>query len=181
MIAAASGALLFAASHAASAAPAVNLQGAMQSPGSVDLVRQGGGGRGTVGVGGGWAGPRASGIRSGGGGGPKVGRSGGGPRVAGPRGGPKMGAYRGGGNPGRYARGPRGGDWDRGYRRGGYAWKGDRRRHYGRYFYPGIGLGLAYGGYSYYGDECGWLYRRAQATGSPYWWQRYEACRYSYY
>src|SRR5688572_15352311 len=47
MTAAALSALLFTASYAAQAAPAVNLKGAMQSPeGSVDLVRQGGGGKG---------------------------------------------------------------------------------------------------------------------------------------
>jgi hypothetical protein len=50
-IAAALGALLFAA-YDAQAAPAVNLKGAMQSPaGSVDLVRQGGGGKGGPGKG----------------------------------------------------------------------------------------------------------------------------------
>jgi hypothetical protein len=32
--------------------------------------------------------------------------------------------------------------------------------------------------YAYYGDGCDWLRRRALYTGSPYWWQRYEACRY---
>ncbi|HET9935738.1 MAG TPA: hypothetical protein VFQ29_04675 [Methyloceanibacter sp.] len=29
-----------------------------------------------------------------------------------------------------------------------------------------------------YGDDCWWLLRRAQATGSPYWWDRYNACVY---
>jgi hypothetical protein len=29
-----------------------------------------------------------------------------------------------------------------------------------------------------YGDDCWWLLRRAQATGSPYWWDRYNACIY---
>lgn len=41
-------------------------------------------------------------------------------------------------------------------------------------------------GYPYYDDYyydygyggCGWLYRRAVATGSPYWWNRYRACVY---
>jgi hypothetical protein len=176
MIAAAFGALLFTASQAAYAAPSANfMHGAVQSPTpSVDLVREGGGGKG--------GGP---GMRAGGGGGPKFSGGGGGPKMSGPRGGPKMGADRGGpkmdaDRGGRYAgKGPRGGDWDRGGKRGGYAWKGDRHRHYGRYLYPGIGLGLAYGAYA--GDECGWLYRRARATGSPYWWQRFEECRYSYY
>lgn len=34
--------------------------------------------------------------------------------------------------------------------------------------------------YSAYGS-CDWLYRRAIATGSPYWWNRYYACRDGYY
>ena len=29
-----------------------------------------------------------------------------------------------------------------------------------------------------YGDDCWWLLRRAQATGNPYWWDRYNACIY---
>lgn len=173
MIAAAFGALLFTASQAAYAAPAVNLQGAVQSPaGSVDLVAQGRGGKGPVG---------APNVRAYGGGGPKArAYGGGGPKMSAR--GPKPGAYR-GGNPGRYAgKGPRGGDWNRGVKRGGYAWRGRDKNRY-RYFYPGVGLGLglAYGGAYAYGDDCGWLYRRAQATGSPYWWSRFEECRYSYY
>jgi hypothetical protein len=60
-IAAALGALLFAA-YDAQAAPAVNLKGAMQSPaGSVDLVRQGGGGKGGPGIRAGGGGPNFSG------------------------------------------------------------------------------------------------------------------------
>lgn len=39
-----------------------------------------------------------------------------------------------------------------------------------------------YGYTSYaYGNGCGWLYRQAVATGSGYWWRRYEACRDGYY
>jgi hypothetical protein len=34
--------------------------------------------------------------------------------------------------------------------------------------------------YYAYGDDCGWLLRRAEVTGSPYWWNRYDAC-VSYY
>ena len=54
-------------------------------------------------------------------------------------------------------------------------------RHRG--FYP-YGFGYFpyyayYGGYGGYGD-CGWLRRRAIETGSPYWWRRYEDCRYDY-
>jgi hypothetical protein len=32
--------------------------------------------------------------------------------------------------------------------------------------------------YGYYDGGCGWLYRRAIATGSSYWWRRYRACLY---
>jgi len=39
-----------------------------------------------------------------------------------------------------------------------------------------------YGAYGYsYIDDCYWLKRQALFTGSPYWWERYEACRYGYY
>lgn len=42
-----------------------------------------------------------------------------------------------------------------------------------------IGLGSGYGGISI-GPRCGYLYRKAVRTGDPYWWDRYEACRYGY-
>ncbi|HJU29938.1 MAG TPA: hypothetical protein VJ740_00720 [Hyphomicrobiaceae bacterium] len=60
------------------------------------------------------------------------------------------------------------------------------RRHVRRGFFVGVPL-LAYGAYSYgYGGYygyggCRWLKLRALETGSPYWWRRYEACRYDYY
>jgi hypothetical protein len=50
---------------------------------------------------------------------------------------------------------------------------GDRfyRGFYGR---PFIGYGAYYGaGFS---EGCGWIRRRAQATGGRYWWARYENC-----
>jgi hypothetical protein len=38
------------------------------------------------------------------------------------------------------------------------------------------------GDYAYgYDDGCYWLRRRALYTGSPYWWNRYYACRHGYY
>jgi hypothetical protein len=37
-----------------------------------------------------------------------------------------------------------------------------------------VGVPYVYG-YTSYG--CDWLYRRALVTGSPYWWNRYYACR----
>ena len=47
------------------------------------------------------------------------------------------------------------------------------RRHYGF-----IG-GPVFHRYHYTGG-CGWLRRRALATGSSYWWHRYRACRYGW-
>jgi hypothetical protein len=65
-----------------------------------------------------------------------------------------------------------------------YAHKGgghghyDRHGHYGHYrHYGNYGwYGWPYFGYGYHGGGCGWLYDRAVATGSPYWWDRYYAC-----
>ena len=43
-------------------------------------------------------------------------------------------------------------------------------------FYPGVfGYGGDYADYGYSGG-CSWLRREAIATGSPLWWQRYQAC-----
>jgi hypothetical protein len=57
-----------------------------------------------------------------------------------------------------------------------------RGRHHGhRHVF--FGLPFAYGGYyygGYYSGGCSWLRRRALYTGSPYWWDRYYACRYGY-
>ena len=47
--------------------------------------------------------------------------------------------------------------------------------HFHRRFFV---VGYPY--YAYYGDDCYWLRRRALATGSPLWWERYNACRYGY-
>jgi hypothetical protein len=46
-----------------------------------------------------------------------------------------------------------------------------------------VGAPLAYGAYYYggYGGDCYWLRRRALATGSGYWWDRYNACINGYY
>lgn len=47
------------------------------------------------------------------------------------------------------------------------------RHHHGSRFVIGVPY---YGGYDYGYSDCGWLYRRAVATGSAYWWHRYEVC-----
>ena len=149
---------LILAAGAAYAAPSINLNpmaGVSASP--VELVKKGGGGGGGGRYGGGAA------LKGGGGG---------------------RNAHKGGrGDKGHYAH--KGGKGDKGHYahrdgKGRYAHKGGKsdfkHRHYGRYFryYPGI---FAYGAYSYY-DECDWLWRKARITGSPYWWRRYEECRY---
>lgn len=48
-----------------------------------------------------------------------------------------------------------------------------------RVFRNGVWIS-AYGPDYYAGDDCWWLLRQAQVTGSPYWWSRYNAC-VSYY
>lgn len=53
----------------------------------------------------------------------------------------------------------------------------DHFRH--RVFRNGVWI-WAYGPDYYAGDDCYWLRRQALATGSPYWWSRYNSC-VSYY
>jgi hypothetical protein len=57
----------------------------------------------------------------------------------------------------------------------------DRRHH--RRFRRFVGYGFPYyDDYGYYAGGCGWLYRRALITRSPYWWNRYYACiNYNYW
>jgi hypothetical protein len=43
----------------------------------------------------------------------------------------------------------------------------------------GLGTGLGYSGV-YLRPGCGYFYRKAVRTGDPYWWDRFEACRYGY-
>jgi hypothetical protein len=65
-----------------------------------------------------------------------------------------------------------GGNWDgkhNSHNKGKYG-------HYRRYGYPWYGL-PAYA----YGGGCGWLYRKAIATDSDYWWNRYNQCTGTYY
>lgn len=165
----------------------------------------GGGGGGGHGGGGGGHGGGGGGHYSGGGGGggPAI-RGGGGPRVgAGPRGGGRHFSGRSGG---RAYSGPRSAarDFDRSGPRAGRDYRGDRGRyadrnrgdhrryadrgrdhdnHHGRHrvwrngawvwlYGPGY---YAYDNYAY-GDNCYWLRQQAYATGSPYWWDRYNAC-----
>jgi hypothetical protein len=129
------------------------------------------------------------GGRGGGGGGMSRGGGGGGHAMRGGGGGGRS-AYSGGGG-GRYAYGGGRGGGSNAYRsyggkkhyggggdRNRYAYKGDKRyydgryRRYGSYGWYGAPF-LAYGAYA---GSCGWLYRNAVTTGSPYWWNRYYEC-----
>ena len=81
-------------------------------------------------------------------------------------------SYGGGGHYGGYTGGGRVSYGRGGYGRGYY---GGYRGYGGtRYVWGGLPF-YFYGGY-YYGD-CYWLRERAELTGSPYWWDRYELCR----
>ena len=54
----------------------------------------------------------------------------------------------------------------------------DFDHHHGnrhRVFRNGVWVWTYGSDYYAYGD-CGWLLRRAEVTGSPYWWSRYDAC-----
>lgn len=67
---------------------------------------------------------------------------------------------------------------------GGPRWHGGGPgvRFYGGPRFRGYPFYYGYGGFApyyyddYAGDDCRWLRRRAQATGSRYWWNRYYAC-----
>lgn len=49
-----------------------------------------------------------------------------------------------------------------------------------RVFRNGVWI-WAYGPGYYAYNDCYWLRRQAIITGDPYWWNRYNACRYGYY
>jgi hypothetical protein len=89
------------------------------------------------------------------------------------------------GNRNRY--GNEGGNKNRYGKDGGknrYANKDRDNKHHGnrhRVFRNGVWVWV-YGPDYAYGYDCDWLRRRAAITGSPYWWDRYNACiGYDYY
>jgi hypothetical protein len=156
------------------------------APGVVTLVaRKGGGGGG--------------GMSRGGGGGMKgMSRGGGGKMNRG--GGNRSYAYRSGGGSSHMKRG----SMSRNYalKDGGYknrdAFKSGGKKHYAskdrdhdkhgkfnnrhRVFRNGAWIWVYGTGYTAYGNDCYWLRRQAIATGSPYWWSRYNQCiGYDYY
>lgn len=171
----------------ASAAPLTKSPFAASVTDNLILARQDGGGRGFSGGGGGgrsFGGGGGGRAFSGGGGGGRAFRgSGGGMRAFSGsnrsfnRG--SMGASRSfsrnrqaftGGNL------RRGNNWN-----GGKNWGGGRgHRHHRRFYGGGYGYYPSYGA-SYYSydsgySDCGWLLRRAEDTGSSYWYRRYEDC-----
>jgi hypothetical protein len=171
------------------------------TPGVVTLVGKGGG-RGGGGGGGMKSGGGGGGhaMRGGGGGGYKGGGGGYKGGGGGYKGGGKSYAYKGGG--GGYKGGGggyKGGGKSYAYKGGGggykgggksYAYKdGDKRHaykdrdhdhdkfhHRHRVFRNGVWVWVYGPGYTAYGDDCYWLRRQAIITGSPYWWDRYNAC-----
>jgi len=48
-------------------------------------------------------------------------------------------------------------------------WEHSHARIDDRVYLPPESVHYAYG-------DCGWLLQRARITGSPYWWNRYDAC-----
>ena len=89
--------------------------------------------------------------------------------AVGPRGGFAFSGPRGG----RAFVGPRGGAFvNRNFGHGHFVnnHRFNNRRFFAVGFFPG------YYDYGYYGGGCSWLYRNAVATGSPYWWNRYQYC-----
>ena len=91
------------------------------------------------------------------------------------------GGHHGGGHHGHHGGGGRhhyGGGGRHHVHKGGGHGHYNRHGHYGHYrHYGNYGwYGWPYFGYGYHGGGFGWLYGRAVATGSPYWWDRYYAC-----
>jgi len=181
--------LLLTVAVAANAAPSVNLKSSLGAgSGLVDLARSGGGGGGGGGGKGGGGGMKAGG--GGGHGGVMSNRGGGSPsgRMAGRSYG-KGDFARSGGNF-KAGRGYAGKNWQGGNWQGGKNWNGGKNwdhgsnwhggskyrhgKNYRRFYGSNI---FVYGGTGGYYD-CNWLWRQAQVTGSPYWWQRYQECLY---
>lgn len=140
-------------------------QPSQSTPGIVEQVKHGGGGGGG-----------GRGFGGGGGGGAKFGGGGGGgARFSGPRGG-GGGRFIGRGGPG--FKGFKGGSGPRFSYRGGGKHHHHHRGPRGLYYAAPFAAYGAYYGSGYYNDgySCAWLRRRAEATGSRYWWSRYADC-----
>jgi hypothetical protein len=160
----------------ANATPVLNLKPSSNAGANiVDLAREDGGGGGGGEVRGGGGGGGGGAMRSEGGNGPR----GGGAADNGRMRGSDRYVNEGG------DRDRRGSNYDRNRmndrrhtanRDHGHDHDGNFNRH--RVFRNGVWVWV-YGPDTYaYGDDCRWMLRRAQATGSPYWWDRYHACIY---
>lgn len=57
-------------------------------------------------------------------------------------------------------------DWD-------HSWDNHNDWRHHRRYYSSF---YVYTPWLYSNGDCGWLYQRAIATGSAYWWSRYDAC-----
>jgi hypothetical protein len=57
-------------------------------------------------------------------------------------------------------------DWD-------HDWNNNDWRHHHHHRFSSV---YVYTPWLYSNADCGWLYQRAIATGSAYWWSRYDAC-----
>jgi hypothetical protein len=156
----------------------------------VTLVARKGGGGGMKGM-----------SRSGGGGMKGLSRSGGGAGKLSRSGGNRSYALRSGGGSSHMKRGSMS-SGNYALKNGGYknrnAFKGGGKKHYAskdrnhnkhanfnnrhRVFRNGAWIWVYGSGYTAYGNDCYWLRRQAIATGSPYWWSRYNQCvGYDYY
>jgi hypothetical protein len=139
--------------------------------------------------------------RSGGGGMKGLSRSGGGAGKLSRSGGNRSYALRSGGGSSHMKRGSMS-SGNYALKNGGYknrnAFKGGGKKHYAskdrnhnkhanfnnrhRVFRNGAWIWVYGSGYTAYGNDCYWLRRQAIATGSPYWWSRYNQCvGYDYY
>ncbi|MBO0764692.1 MAG: hypothetical protein J2P50_08895, partial [Hyphomicrobiaceae bacterium] len=139
------------------AAAVLKAQGKEMSPGANQS--QGGGGQAAPGQsspGKGMTGPGQGGPSMGGPGGAGSGKMRG------------EGQYRSGEQGGAYGYGPR--ERSREERMGREGDRGQMRRHFSR---RGWETGPTFG---YLRADCGWLRRRALATGSRYWWRQYRDC-----
>jgi hypothetical protein len=195
--------LVWGSAQATSAPP--DLKGALGTNDTVTLVGHGGrggghgGGHGGGGMRGGGGGMKAMG----GGGGRHYGGGGGGKHYGGGGGGKHYGGggggkHYGGGGGGKHYGGGGGkhyaykdhGNKDHGNKGRGnkhYAMKDHDHHDHGnkhnrhRVFRNGVWVWV-YGPDYYSYNDCWWLRRQALITGSPYWWNRYNACvGYSYY
>ena len=156
------------------------------TPGTITLVGRGGGHGGGGAMRGGGGGGHA--MRGGGGGGGHAMRSGGGGYKGAYRSGSGSRHVYGGGSGGKYY--GKGGGKNYGGGKGGkhYAYKDRHHDNHGnfnnrhRVFRNGAWIWVYGSAYTAFGNDCYWLRRQAAITGSPYWWDRYNACvGYDYY